>query len=168
MVFRSLARSTSISVNFSTIDSIQAGIRRERETIAQEEARKARLALSDEIQGKAREVAELEAVVKTKDEKLAEAQKSQAELLRKQRELDDAKREFELTIEQRVQEALGGVRDKAKREAEEELKLRLAEREETILSFGACMENWLIVAQGHSGTFSHATQLRFRLTVFIH
>jgi hypothetical protein len=113
-------------------DEIQAGIRRERESIATEEARKARLAVSDELQGKAREVAELEAVVKTKDEKLAEAQKAQAELLRKQRELDDAKREFELTIEQRVQEALGGVRDKAKRDAEEELNLKLAEREETI------------------------------------
>lgn len=113
-------------------EEIQAGIRRERESIAEEEMRKARLVVSDELAGKGRELAELEAVLKTKDEKLAEAQNAQAELLRKQRELDDARREMELTIEQSVQESLGGVRDKAKREAEDALKLKLFEREETI------------------------------------
>ncbi len=115
-------------------DEIEAGVRREREKIAAEEAKKARLLVSDELQGKTRELADLEAVVKAKDEKLADAQKAQADLIRKQRELDDAKREFELTVETRVQESLGAVRLKAKREAEDELKLRLAEREETIAS----------------------------------
>ena len=38
-----------------------------------------------------------------RDSKLAEAQKAQADLIRKQRELDDAKREMDLTIEKRVQ-----------------------------------------------------------------
>jgi hypothetical protein len=113
-------------------DEIEAGIRQQRETIAAEEAKKARLLVSDELQGKTRELGELQELLKAKDEKLAEAQNAQAELIRKQRELDDAKREFELTVEKRVQEGLGGVRDKAKREAEEELKLKLAEREETI------------------------------------
>jgi hypothetical protein len=113
---------------------IDAGIRRERQTIAVEEANKARRLVSDELESKARELADLEAVVKAKDEKLADAQKAQAELMRKQRELDDQKRELDLTVETRVQESLGEVRDKAKREAEEELKLRLAEREETIAS----------------------------------
>ena len=71
--------------------------------------------------------------MKAKDAKLlAEAQNAQAELIRKQRELDDQKRELDLTVETRVQESLGDVRLKAKREAEEELKLRMAEREETI------------------------------------
>lgn len=115
-------------------DEIEAGVRRERETIAAEEARKARLLVSDELAGKTRELAELEAVVKAKDGKLAEAQKAQAELIRKQRELDDQKREFELTVETRVQESLGAVRDQAKHDAEEELKLKISEREETIAS----------------------------------
>ena len=113
-------------------DEIEAGVRRERETIATEEAKKARLLVSDELAGKARELAELEAIVKAKDDKLAEAQKAQAELIRKQRELDDAKRELELTVEKRVQESLTAVRDKAKHDAEEELKLKISEREETI------------------------------------
>ncbi len=113
---------------------IEEGIRRERQTIAHEEASKARRLVSDELEGKARELADLEAVVKSKDAKLAEAQNAQAELIRKQRELDDQKRELELTVETRVQESLGAVRDKAKRDAEEELKLKISERDETIAS----------------------------------
>ena len=113
-------------------DEISRGIRKEREKIAAEEAKKARLFVSDELQGKSREVADLKEILKTKDGKLAEAQKAQADLVRKQRELDDAMREFDLTVETRVQRSLATVRDKAKREAEDELKLKVAEKEETI------------------------------------
>jgi hypothetical protein len=113
-------------------EQIAEGIRRERGKIAVEEAKKARLLVSDEIDQKAQEVADLQEILKAKDDRLAEAQKAQAELVRKQRELDDAKRELELTVETRVQQSLVTVRDKAKREAEEELKLKIAEREETI------------------------------------
>ena len=42
-------------------------------------------------------------MLRQRDEKLAEAQKAQAELIRKERELDDARREMELTIEKQVQ-----------------------------------------------------------------
>jgi hypothetical protein len=122
-------------------DEIEAGIRCKREAIAAEEAKKARLVVSDELQDSARELGELQVILRAKDEKLANAQNAQADLLRKQRELDDAKREFELTVEKRVQESLGGVRDKAKREAEEELKLKLAEREETIASMQRQIES---------------------------
>ena len=100
--------------------------------IAVEEATRARLLVSDELDAKSRELAELEKVLKSKDGKLADAQNAQAELIRKQRELDDARRELDLTVETRVQESLGDVRVKAKREAEGELKLKIAEREETI------------------------------------
>jgi len=112
--------------------AIEEGIRRERQTIAAEEARKARLFVSDELDAKSRNLADLEQVIAAKDEKLAEAQKVQAELLRKERELDDAKREIDLTIEQRVQASLGSVREKARRDVEAELNLKVTEREETI------------------------------------
>ena len=65
-----------------------------------------------------RELGELQEVLKTRDEKLAAAQKVQAELIKKQRELDDAKRELDLTVEKRVQDGLTEVRTQAKREAE--------------------------------------------------
>jgi hypothetical protein len=71
-------------------------------------------------------------VLKGRDEKLAAAQKAQADLTRKQRELDDARRELELTVEQRVQHGLNDARVLAKQEAEENLKLKVMEKDQTI------------------------------------
>ncbi|MBX9791395.1 MAG: DUF2130 domain-containing protein [Pirellulales bacterium] len=104
----------------------------ERRTIAAEEATKARRLLSADIEKQATEMAELQEVLADRNTKLADAQKAQAELIRKQRELDDAKREMDLTIETKVQESLTAVRNKAKLEAEEGLKLKVAEKEEQI------------------------------------
>lgn len=106
----------------------------ERGKIMAEEARKARLALSNDLDQKSKEILEIQGILKQKDEKLAEAQKVQADLLRKQRELDDAKRELDLTIEKRVQEGLTATRDQAKKEAEEGLKFKVMEKEQTIAS----------------------------------
>jgi hypothetical protein len=64
--------------------------------------------------------------------KLAEAQKAQADILRQQRELEDAKREVALTVERQVQASLTTIRDKAKAEAEETVGLRVREKEEQI------------------------------------
>lgn len=115
-------------------EEVAKKIKEERASIVAEEARKARQLLAADMDGKAKELAELQEVLKQRDEKLAEAQKAQAELIRKQRELDDAKREMELTIEKRVEESLVAVRDRAKHEAEEGLKLKVAEKEQTISS----------------------------------
>jgi len=103
-----------------------------RKTIAAEEAKKAKVVLGADLDQKAKELAELQEVLKQRDEKLAEAQQAQADLIRKQRELDDAKREMDLTIEKRVEESLVVVRNKAKLEAEDGLKLKVAEKEHTI------------------------------------
>jgi hypothetical protein len=113
-----------------TIDAqVAVKVTAEREKIAADEARKARLIFANDFEQKAKEIAELQAVLKERDVKLAEAQSVQVELLRKQRELDDAKREMDLTIEKRVQESLLIVRDKAKQEAEEGLRLKVVEKE---------------------------------------
>jgi len=113
----------------------------ERIKIASEEARKAKYALGAELDQKARELAELQTVLKSRDEKLAEAQRVQADLLRKQRELDDARRELELDVEKRVQAGLGVVRDQARKEAEEGLKLKVLEKEQTITSMQKQIED---------------------------
>lgn len=115
-------------------DEVAARLKSERKTIAESEAKRARAALADELEKGARDRAELEDLLKKRDEKLSEAQKAQAELIRKQRELDDAKREMDLTIEKKVQESLTEARSKAKREAEEALSLKVREKEQTILS----------------------------------
>lgn len=124
----------------SVDEQVAAKVKAERQAIVAEEAMKARLLAASDIEQKSKELVELHEVLKVKDVKLAEAQKEQAELLRKQRELDDARREMDLTIEKKVQESLHAVRDKAKLEAEEVLKLRVLEKEEQIASMGKQIE----------------------------
>lgn len=114
--------------------TIEERLKAETVRIAKEETRKAKLALSTDLQQKDQEVSELKEVLKKRDEKLAEAQKSQADLLKKQRELEDAKREVELSVEKRVQDIVGQEKDKARKEAEDQLKLKVMEKEQTITS----------------------------------
>lgn len=115
-------------------DQVAAQLKTERARVMAEEAKKAKLASAAELETKVRELTELQEVLKVRDEKLAEAQNAQAELIKKQRELDDAKRELELTVEKRVQDGLSEVREKAKREAEDGLKLKVMEKDQTIAS----------------------------------
>ncbi len=115
-------------------DQVAAQLKAERTRVIAEESKKAKLASAAELEAKALELAELQEVLKTRDEKLAEAQKAQAELIKKQRELDDAKRELELTVEKRVQDGLTEVRAQARREAEDGLKLKVMEKDQTIAS----------------------------------
>ncbi|UVC15294.1 DUF2130 domain-containing protein [Mesorhizobium onobrychidis] len=103
-----------------------------RAEIAAEEGRKAKLLLSVDLEDKDKKLAELEATLKARDEKLSAAQQQQAEFLKKQRELEDEKRELALTVEKKVQEGLGAVRIQARAEAEDGLKLKVAEKEEQI------------------------------------
>ncbi len=115
-------------------DQVAAQLKSERARLVAEESKKAKLAAAAELDGKVQELAELQEVLKVRDAKLAEAQKAQAELIKKQRELDDAKRELELTVEKRVQDGLTEVRAHAKKEAEESLKLKVMEKDQTIAS----------------------------------
>jgi hypothetical protein len=113
-------------------EEVAEKLRLERSKIVADEARKAKLAIATDLERKDKELEELQQVLSQRDEKLAVAQNAQAELIRKQRELDDAKREMELTIEKRIQEGLTATRDQARKEAEEELKLKVMEKEHTI------------------------------------
>ena len=115
-------------------EQIAARLQQERGKIATEEAKKAKLAFGNDLDQKIKEIGDLQEVLNQRDTKLAEAQKAQADLIRKQREVDDAKRELELTIEKRVQADLAAAREKAKKEAEDELKLKVMEKDQTIQS----------------------------------
>jgi hypothetical protein len=107
-------------------------LKTERTTIAEAEAKKARLALANDLEQRDRQVAELQQNLTANNAKLAEAQQAQADVLRKQRELDDARREIDLSVEKKVQQSLVAVRDKAKAEAEEGLKAKVSEKEAQI------------------------------------
>jgi hypothetical protein len=128
-------REAALSKAKDTLETqVNERIQQERGKVAADEARKARLALANDLGQKTKEVADLQEILRQKDEKLTEAQKAQADLLKKQRELDDAKRELELTVEKRVQENLGLIRQQARKEAEDELRLKVSEKEQTITS----------------------------------
>ena len=83
--------------------------------IAAEEAKKAQLS---ELESRIDQVAHLQRELRERDNKLAEAQKAQAESSRKQRELEDAKRQLDLQIETRVQESLSEARSRGCAEAQ--------------------------------------------------
>ena len=126
-------RAESIEKTKQNLDhEIEQKLRSERARIIAEEAHKAKLAMGTDLEQKAQEISNLQQILQEQNKKLGAAQQAQAELLRKQRELDDAKRELDLTIEKRVQASLGAERDKAKKEAEEELTLKVMERDQTI------------------------------------
>src|ERR1700733_9849156 len=109
--------------------------------IAVAEAQKAKRLVAIDIDAKVKEIAELNQVLKQRETKLAEAQQAQADLIRKQRELDDAKREMDLTIQKQVRAELGAVRDEVKRETEAALSLRVREKEEQIASMQRQIED---------------------------
>jgi hypothetical protein len=121
-------------VNERIAEQVLTQLKTERTRVVAEEARKAKTASAAELDAKTRELDELQEILKVRDGKLAEAQVAQAEYIRKQRELDDAKREIELTVETRVQNGLSEVRLTAKREAEDSLKFKVMEKDRTIAS----------------------------------
>ena len=114
---------------------------KERTRIIDEETKKAKRAVSSDLAQKEKELAELQAVIEINQEKLAEAQSAQANIIKKERELDDARREIELTVEKGIRDKLIETRERAKREAEESLKLNIAEKDQTISSMQSKIED---------------------------
>ena len=112
----------------------------ERSQLIAAEAKKARDAAAANLQAKEAEAAELRRNLEVNNAKLAEAQQQQAELMRRQRALDDEKRELDLTVEKRVQESIGVIQIKARQEADEAARLRVAERDQTIESMARTIE----------------------------
>ena len=90
--------------------------------------------MRSELEQEQRLKAELENRLKANEQKLATAQATQAEMLKKSRALDEEKREMDLTIEKRIAEQLETTRYAAKKEVEDATRLKVAEKEQTIAS----------------------------------
>ena len=114
---------------------------KERTRIIDEETKKAKKAVSSDLAQKEKDLAELQTAIEINQEKLAEAQSAQANIIKKERELDDARREIELTVEKGIRDKLIETRERAKREAEESLKLNIAEKDQTISSMQSKIED---------------------------
>src|ERR1700712_1689921 len=113
-----------------TIDAeIAKKLQTERTIIAKREAAKARLALGADIDQRDRLLSKLQNNLRTNNAKLAEAQQAQAEVIRKTRELDNARRQLDLSVEKKVQDSLAAVRSQAIAEAEDRLETKVSEKE---------------------------------------
>ena len=121
-------------------DQVKQRLAAERSQLGAAEAKKAREAAAAELKAKADETAELRQALEANNLKLAEAQQAQAELMRKQRALDEEKRELDLTIEKRVQASVDQIHAKARQEADEAARLRVAEKDQTIESMTRTIE----------------------------
>ena len=123
---------TSGKLDEQVASQVEKQLKKDRVRIEAEAASKAKLAVSTDLEQQAKQVTDLQEVLKAREEKLAEAQNAQAELIKKERKLDDDRRELELTVEKRIQEGLAATREQAKKEAEDALKLKVAEKDQTI------------------------------------
>ena len=121
-------------------EEVRLKVLEEKTKISIEEKIKAKNEISIELEGKAKELQNLEELLKNKDLKLAEAQKTQVDLLRKQRELDDEKRELDLTVEKKIQAGLEEAKSIARKEVEEHLKFKVLEKDQTITSMQKTIE----------------------------
>ena len=103
-----------------------------RTTIEAEAMEKAKARVEDDLRKKTTELEDSEARLYDVNKKLAEAQRVQADFMKKQRALDDEKREMDITIEKRVAGGIEAARAGAKAEAEETIRLRMAEKDHTL------------------------------------
>ncbi|MBI5322898.1 DUF2130 domain-containing protein [Bradyrhizobium sp.] len=141
-------------------EQVSQRLQAERSRISAAEAKKAQEAVAADLQTSRVRLAELQEILRQNDMKLAEAQKAQAELLRKQRELDDEKREMELTIEKRVQATQADIVLKARQEAEDSLKSQVSQKDAQIVSMARTIEELRRKAeQGSQQTQGEAFEL---------
>lgn len=116
------AERKEIAVREAAVAQARAGL--DGEIAARLEVERSRLA----AEAAAGAAAEVEAMGR----KLAEAQIAQAEALRQVRELEEGRRELDLTVEKRVSEGLAAVRTSARAQAEEAMRLKVSEKEQQI------------------------------------
>lgn len=116
----------------STRRDFDERLKHETQRIAAEEASRSKQLLEADLAKRAAELADLRLLVQEKEGKLAEAQQAQADALRQKMALDEEKRELDLRIQKGIQEGLDAIRDKARKDAEEQLGLKVAEKEMVI------------------------------------
>lgn len=121
-------------------DQVAKRLSAERTVLIAAEAKKAREAAAADLGAKEAEAAELRRTLEVNNAKLAEAQQQQAELMRRQRSLDEEKRELDLTIEKRVQASIADIQAKARLDADEAARLRVLEKDQTIESMTRTIE----------------------------
>lgn len=104
----------------------------EKENLKKEAEAEANNRIGADFQAKIKETKELQELLKKNAEKLEEAQKAQTDFLKKQRELDEQKRELDLLVEKKLQASIKEIQTKSRQEAEDSLNMKVAERDTQI------------------------------------
>lgn len=130
-----LKRETEVAHAQANVEGlVSERLQKERQALIDQGAKLASSKSEFDMAQQAEQIKSLQATVKQREEKLAEAQKQQADFMQKQRALEDEKREMDLTIEKRINDGLEAVRAKSKADSDEENRLKLAERDEKMAS----------------------------------
>lgn len=129
------AEKKRIELERQAIDAtLSARLDEARKQIAVDEAERAKRVVAADMEERDRKFAELQDTLASREEKLKLSQAAEAEMLKKQRELDDKLREVDLAVQRQVNEGLEAVRATAKQEAEDVLSLKVKERDTQIAS----------------------------------
>jgi len=120
------ARSLELDKTKATVDEqVAAKLRDERAKIVEAEQKNARAAIGLEFDDLKQQMVE-------KDKKLVEAEKAELALRNERRKLDERMRTLELDVTRRVDAERAKVREEAQRQAVEDHRLKLAERDKQI------------------------------------
>jgi hypothetical protein len=104
----------------------------ERKEIAEQEAVKARQLVEGELTAERDAARQQQERIAVLTQKLGAAQSAEAELMKKQQELEDKERELQLNLQKGISEGLAEARAQALKEAQTSLDLKVQDRENTI------------------------------------
>jgi hypothetical protein len=128
-------------------EQVAAKLKQERASITTQESKKAREAVADEIAKAQAEKNEVHELLKERDAKLAEAQKNEIELRKERQRLQDEKANFELEKQRVLDAERGKIRDAAVKDADEQSRFKIAEKEKTITDLQTKLQDALRKAE---------------------
>ena len=108
----------------------EAALARQKAAIEADATQRATAQQADKLEALQKAAAEAAQIAKADREKLAEAQKAQAEALKLKRELEEKTRELDLELEKRLTAAMGAQVAKVRAEIQEAEALKLAEKDQ--------------------------------------
>lgn len=119
----------------------------ERPAIAAAEEKKARDSVADEITKAQQEKSATEQLLKQREAKLAEAHKNELELRRERQALQEEKERFELDKQRAIDAERATIREAAVKDADEQARLKIAEKEKTITDLQVKLQDALRKAE---------------------
>jgi hypothetical protein len=126
-------REAAIAQAQTSIDEqVKTQLAAERAAIVTAEAQKARTEVADEIARVKQEKTAAEELLQDRDAKLLAAQKTELDLRKERRQLQDEKDQFELDKQRAIDAERTTIREAAQKDADDQSRLKIAEKDKTI------------------------------------